>query len=81
MVIIRELFWLSVMYNVYISCRHVQGVKNTVTDLLSHVSSLNLVQPTLCSSYVLQERFSSVGIEGQYKENTQLAVEPIHIIL
>lgn len=50
MSILRELFWLSVKYNFYLTARHIAGISNVVPDLLSRVSSTNTVKNSLCTS-------------------------------
>lgn len=61
MMILRELFWLSVKYNFYLTARHVMGVDNVIADLLSRVSVNNNVQSALCDNLCCRRASSQVG--------------------
>lgn len=43
MAILREIFWLSVYYNFYITARHFPGNLNVISDMLSQVSTTNRI--------------------------------------
>jgi hypothetical protein len=41
LLLIRELFWLSVIYNFKITTRYIPGVENVISDRISRLTSLN----------------------------------------
>lgn len=47
MSILREIFWLSAVYNFYLTGRHIRGTHNYQNDKLSRVFSRNIIQESL----------------------------------
>lgn len=53
--LLREIFWISAIYNVYITGRHIPGVQNIIADKLSRLYSLSPIDELrklcLCCSH------------------------------
>lgn len=47
MSILRELFWLRVYFNFYITARHIPGSCNIIPDMLSRISRYNSIEHSL----------------------------------
>lgn len=43
MEMLREIFWLSVLYNVYLTARYLEGKQNVIADTLSQVNEVGIV--------------------------------------
>lgn len=61
MSILRELFWLSVYYNFYITARYFPGELNVVNDMLSRVSVRNKIMSEYYCSLCCRSYPESIG--------------------
>lgn len=59
--LLREIFWLSAIYNVYITARYVPGIQNVVADKLSRLQ-LDITGSELCQ--LLCCSVNGVGVVG-----------------
>lgn len=44
MCLVREIFWLCIMYNIYLTARYVLGCNNYIADCLSRITSDSLIR-------------------------------------
>ena len=60
MALLRDIFWVCVMYNIYLCARHIPGVNNVLPDLLSRIgetgSLSNIIPYSICCSGCLENR-------------------------